>query len=71
MILMMDTDYDYNVLPASCSCIAGHYYFTNRVIDYYKGTPTPNVPILIECKTLKTMVSSYDDAETGGTLCWN
>ena len=38
------------------------------MLDYSKDTPTPNVPILIEYKTLKTVVSSSDEAETGGNL---
>ena len=65
---MMDTDDAYLVLPASHSCIAGHYYFTNRMLDYSKGTPTPNGPILTEYKTLKTMVSSSAEAERGGAF---
>ena len=35
--------------------------------DYSKGTPTSNGPILTECKTLKSVVSSAAEAETGGT----
>ena len=38
------------------------------MINYYKGTPTPNGPILEECKTQKTVVSSSAEAETGGTV---
>ena len=38
------------------------------MLDYYKCTPTPNGPILTESKTLKTMVSSSAEAETGGTF---
>ena len=57
MILMMDTDAEYLVLPASHSCIAGQYYFTNHMLNYLKVNPIPNVPISIECKTLKTVVT--------------
>ena len=38
------------------------------MFDYSKGTPTPNGPILIEWKTLKTVVSSSDESETCGTF---
>ena len=68
MVLIKDTDADYLVFPESLSRITGYYYFTNRMIDSSKGTPTPNVPILIECNTLKTVVSSSAEAETGGTF---
>ena len=68
MILMIDTDDAYLVILISHSSIAGHYYFTNRVLDYYKGNPTSNRSILEECKTIKTVVSSSDEAETGGTF---
>ena len=47
MILMIDTDAAYRVLPEACRCITSHYYFTNWMLDYYKGTPNPNVFILV------------------------
>ena len=65
---MMDTCADYLVLPAAFSLISGHYCFTNLMIDYSKGTPNPNGPILTECNTLKTVVSSSDEAEIGSTF---
>ena len=68
MILMTDTDSNYPVLPEACSRISGYYYFTKSMLDYSKDTPTPNGPILTECKTLKTLVSSSAEVETGGTL---
>ena len=54
----------YLVLLEACSLIAGYYYFANRMLDYSKGNPTTNGPILTECKTLKNMVSSSDQAKT-------
>ena len=36
--------------------------------DYSAGTPTHNGPILTECKTLKRVVSSAAEAESGGTF---
>ena len=68
MILATDTDAVYLVIPEYHSRISGYYYFTNRMIDYYKVTTTPNRTILIEYKTLKTVVSSSYKAETGGTF---
>ena len=67
MILITDTDDAYLVLPASHSHIAGNYYFKNHLIDYSKGNPNPNGPILIVWNTLKTVVSSSPEAETEGT----
>ena len=58
MILMMDTYAAYLFLTASPICITDQYYFTNSMIDYSKGTPTLNGPILTECNNLKTTVSS-------------
>ena len=70
MILITEKDYAYLVLSVACSRIAGQYYFTSCILDYSKGTPTPNGPILTERKTLKTVFSSYAEAktETGGTF---
>ena len=67
-ILITDKDASYLVLPEHCSCIAGHYYFTNYMLDYYKDNPSPNGPILTERKTLKTVVFSSAEAETGDTF---
>ena len=63
MILMTDTESSYIFLLESHICIAGYYHFTNRILYYYKGTPTPNGSILTESNTLKIMVSSSDEAE--------
>ena len=65
---MTDTYATYLVLAEARSRIAGYYYFKNRMLDYSKGTPTSNVPILTECTTLKTVLSSSSEAETGGTF---
>ena len=46
MVLMMNIYADYLVLPTDQSRIAGHYYFTKRMPDYFKVNPTPNGPIL-------------------------
>ena len=58
IILMTDIDAAYLVLPECLSHIVGYYYFTNRMLDYYKVNPTPKGPTLTECKTLKTIFPS-------------
>ena len=68
MILMTDTDSAYLDILEACSFISGYYYFTNRMIDYYKDNPTPNGPILAECEILKIVVSFSAHAEIGGTF---
>ena len=46
MILPMTHTYAaYLVLPTYRSRIAGHYYFTNHMLDHSKGNPNPNEPI--------------------------
>ena len=46
MIVITDADAAYLVLPEARSLTAGYYYFTNRMLGYSKGNPTPNGPIL-------------------------
>ena len=65
---MMDTDAAYRVVSTDLSRILGHYYFTNHSIDYSKGIPTKNNLTLKECKTPKTVVSPFSEAETCGTF---
>ena len=60
MILSVDLDAAYLVLPKAKSRIAGFYYLTDRDLSYY------NSPILVVCKTLKNVVASAAEAETGG-----
>ena len=62
MIQMKYVDVAYLVLHVACICIADHYSFTNQIIDYSKGNPTPSGPILTECKPPKTLVSSSVEA---------
>jgi hypothetical protein len=68
MIAICETDAAYLVLPKARSRIAGHYYFTNRMDDYSKGSPTPNGPFHTECKALRRVVSSAAESETGGAF---
>ena len=68
MILMIDIDATYLVLPEACSRFSVYDYFTNRMHDYPKGTPTQNVPIVEKFNTLKTVLSSSAEAEICGTF---
>ena len=60
MIMNVDSDAAYLVMPKARSRIAGYYYFSDANGTYL------NAPFLIICKTLKHVVSSAAEAETGG-----
>ncbi len=60
MIMHVDSDAAYLVLPNAKSRIAGYYYFSDKDGTYI------NAPFHIVCKTLKNVVSSAAEAETGG-----
>lgn len=67
MILHVDTDAAYLVLPKARSRIAGHYFLSNHPPPIpVMPKPRPNGPIHTECQTLKTVVSSAAEAECGG-----
>ena len=59
MVLNIDIDVSYLVLPNEKSRVAGYHHFktSNEIL---------NVPIHGECKALKHVVSSAADAKTGG-----
>ena len=58
MILNVDSDAAYLVLPNARSRIAGFFHLTNKV------DPIRNGPLLVECKTLRHVVTSAAEAET-------
>ena len=66
MILHVDSDAAFLVAPKARSRVAGFYYCG----DLYNKNTTPqsrlNGPVHIECKTLKHVVASAAEAETGG-----
>ena len=70
MVLYVDSDAAYLVLPKARSRIAGHFYFGN------KPPPLPtkphhvstNGPILTVCKAIRHVVSSSAEAETGAAF---
>ena len=67
MVLHVDSDAAYLVLPGAKSRIAGYYHLSNKCppSPAIPNVPT-NSPILIVCKTIKRVVASAAEAETGG-----
>ena len=64
MVLRIDSDAAYLVMPKSRSRIAGYFY-----LGQLKHRPVPqhlNGAILVECKTLHHVVASAAEAEVGG-----
>ena len=64
MILHVDSDAAYLVAPKSRSRIAGYYHLSDHPSK--RKHPTLNSAILVECKTLRHVVSSAAEVETGG-----
>jgi hypothetical protein len=65
MVLHIDTDAAYLVMPNAKSRIAGYFYLSSNTNA--NGTPVPmNGPILVECTTIKHVVGSAAEAECGG-----
>ena len=65
MILHIDTDAAYLVMPNAKSRIAGYFYLSSN--PKATGAPVPlNGPILVECTTIKHVVGSAAEAECGG-----
>ena len=64
MVLHIDSDAAYLVLPKARSRIAGHFSMGSPNLS--QPNTTPNGAILIECKTLRHVVASAAGAEVGG-----
>ena len=62
MILHVDSDATYLVLPKAKSRIAGYYYLSD--LSPLSSSEPPNRPIQVECKTLKHVVTSAAEAES-------
>ena len=60
MVLTVDSDAAYLVLPKARSRLAGYFQLNN-----HKDASNINGPLLVECKTIKHVVSSAAEAETG------
>ena len=63
MLLMVDSDAAYLVLPKARSRLAGYF----RLLDQHPVTPY-NGAILVECKTIRHVVTSAAEAETHGVF---
>ena len=68
MALHVDTDAAYLVLPPARSRYAGYFYLSDRLLDYSQNTPMPNGAVLVECRSLRHVMSSAAEAECGGTF---
>ena len=67
MILHVDFDAAYLVQDGARSRIAGHYILSSHPPPaLLVPVKAPNAPILVECKTLRPVVASAAEAETGG-----
>ena len=64
MILNVDLDAAYLVLPWAWSRLPGHFFLSSNVLP--SRTVTPNGPILTEYNTIKHVVSIAAEAETAG-----
>ena len=62
MVLHVDSDAAYLVAPKARSRIAGFYHLSNH--PSHCQTPQRNGAIMVECKTLRQVVSSATEAET-------
>ena len=70
MVLHIDSDSAYLVMPESLSVYAGHFYLSDWPRDKPNLPSTKsNGPILTTCKTIRNVVSSAAEAETMGTFC--
>ena len=70
MVLHIDSEAAYLVMPESRSVYAGHFYLSDWPRDKPNLPPTKrNGPILTTCKTIHNAVSSAAEAETTGTFC--
>ena len=64
MILYVDSDAAYFVLPHARSQFAGHFYLSNHVSDPSKVAPPMNGPIHTEYKRIHNVVASAAEART-------
>ena len=64
MILHVDSDAAYLVLPEAKSRIAGFYWLSS--IPHPQQQPPLNAGVLVECKTIRHVVASAAEAEVAG-----
>ena len=65
MILHVDSDAAYLVLPKARSRVAGYFYLSNASGPGLSDPPL-NGALTVECSALRNVVSSAAEAETGG-----
>ena len=69
MVLHIDSDAAYLVQKHARSRYAGHYYLSDHPPPApAKPSPKPNGPILTVCKTLRGIMRSAAESETGGVF---
>jgi hypothetical protein len=69
MCLALDSDAAYLVQPNARSRFAGYFYLADPAPPPpVKPTPKLNGPVLVECKTLRGVLTSAAEAETGGVF---
>ena len=66
MILWVDSDTTYLVMPNARSHISGYFQLNDHPDKNLN--PNTNGPILVECKGLKRVISSAAEAETAGVF---
>ena len=66
MHLHVESDAAYLVLPKARSRFAGYYHLTSKFSKTSTKPPPLNAPVLIECKTIRRVVSSAAEAELAG-----
>ena len=64
MVLHVDSDAAYLVMPKARSRIAGYY----QLLDYPTKQGDINGPLHIECKTFRNAVASTAEVEMGGLI---
>ena len=68
MILYVDSNAAYLVLPNARSRYAGHFYLNNTPQNPTCPRPPRNCPIHTECKAIRSVVASAAEAETTGVF---
>ena len=66
MKLFVDSNAAYLVLPNAKSRVAGYFYLSST--PPANESPNVNAPILVICKTLRSVVASVAEAETAGVF---
>ena len=66
MKLFVDSNAAYLVLPNAKSRVAGYFYLSSTPPE--NESPMVNAPILVICKTLRSVVASVAEAETAGVF---